>query len=435
MQNADGAQRGPAVGTDAAPPDLVRALHLFDETTRALEARSQRLEEVLTIKQRELQVANQNLHDKVEESDRLQRYLQLILDAVASGVVAVDDQGRVMARNPAARAVLGDLPPGTDYRGAAPESPVWATLASGEAVALQEREQSGGEEGGVRQLRARATPLLSGDGQHLGAVEVFDDVTGIRHLEQQLERAERLKSLGEMAAGVAHEIRNPLNGIEGFASLLARDLGDAPGRRFADAIIDGVRHLNRTVTGLLAFTRPAPPSKRPVPPVELIRSCLELLEAEGAGGDEAAESTVPVRFDNHWPDEFLLRCDPGQIRQVLLNLMQNACQVCRQASVTEPQVRVGLSTDADGTRFIVDDNGPGVPQAERHRIFTPFFTTRDSGTGLGLAVAHTIVSLHSGSLSVDDSPLGGARFVLALPPADRVALGSTASPATADGKG
>lgn len=397
-------------------PDLAAALRLFDETTAALEARSRRLEEVLTVKQQQLVEANAALEDKVAELDSLHAYLNLVLESVGSGVVAVDTDGVVTACNPAARLALdaeAEALAGSDYRQIASDSPVWQVLETAAAAGPFER-QTRGFGGRSRVITGRGTPLRAADGAVIGAVEVFDDVTDLRRLEQQLERVERLRSLGEMAAGVAHEIRNPLNGIEGFASLLARDLpADAAGRRYADAIIEGVRHLNRTVTGLLEFTRPKEPVKRPVPAVELAVSCLDLVQAEALAdaGTAAVASSCATTGDQ----EVLVPCDGGQIRQVLLNLIQNACQICRQHQVDAPQVVVAIDHDDSWCRWTIDDNGPGVPEVDRHRIFTPFHTAREQGTGLGLAVAHTLVGLHGGRLTVTDSMLGGARFVVEIP--------------------
>jgi two-component system sensor histidine kinase AtoS len=425
------------VSTDPAPedtstglPDLGAALRLFDETTRALEARARRLEEVLTVKQQELEAANSELAVRYSELDRLHAWLELILSAVPSGVVAVDRDGRVTTCNRAAREALTvelPEPDGADYRAACPESPLWQVLAEGVTKGPYERRISAGPDQRERVLAGHASPVCASDGAILGAVEVFEDVTELRGLEQQLERVERLKALGEMAAGVAHEIRNPLNGVEGFASLLARDLEDgSTQRRYADAIIDGVRHLNRTVTGLLEFTRPREPQRRPVPPDELVESCVELVRAEDVAlaspreGEADEQARARIEFVSRW-DRGRIAIDGGQIRQVLLNLIQNAVQICSEYRDTQGQVAVAVSAISDEQlgaccQVTVDDNGPGVSEDQRPNIFLPFHTTRERGTGLGLAVAHTLVQLHGGSLSVDTAPeLGGARFTMLLP--------------------
>ena len=290
----------------------------------------------------------------------------------------------------------------------------------------------------ARTLAGRISGLTLLDGRR-GAVVAVEDVTELRRLTEQVERTDRLKALGEMAAGVAHEIRNPLNGIEGFASLLARDCEEgSSSRRYAEAVIDGVRHLNTTVTSLLAFTSPQPPQKRAVPIVELVQSCIELVDAEDVDDDaHPPQIELVVTWDGE-----RVPCDGSQVRQVVLNIIKNAVSIevdanagstresdvgVYQADLVErlngpPRVRctvAGHCNDAgeEYVHIIVDDAGPGVPESSRSDIFTPFFTTRVNGTGLGLAVAHTIVELHGGTLAVEDAPsdYAGARFTISLP--------------------
>jgi signal transduction histidine kinase len=229
---------------------------------------------------------------------------------------------------------------------------------------------------------------------------VFEDVTELRHLAEQAQRADRLKQLGEMAAGVAHEIRNPLNGIEGFASLLVRDLPEGDKRRrYAELIVAGVRDLNATVTGLLEFTRPRRIERRQHDPAELALAVVELIRADATTG-------VSIRVVDLWRGGGTVAVDGAQLKQVLINLVRNAVQAAR--SVVE--VRIEPGAEGGAVVFTVDDDGPGVPPEDRQRIFTPFFTTKDHGTGLGLALAHTIVSLHGGTMEVGDAAMGGARF-------------------------
>jgi signal transduction histidine kinase len=401
--------------------DLEAALKLFDETTGALAARIQRLEEVLVLKQQELLAANRALGDKVSELDRVTAWLNLVMSAVASGVVAVDRAGRITTCNDAARAALAGClasPLGADYRAAFPDSPLLRVLDGTVPAAAYERIVSG-PDGARCILAAKASPLRGSDGAMLGAVEVFEDVTEMRRLRESVERADRLKQLGEMAAGVAHEIRNPLNGIEGFASLLTRDLpADDQRHRYATHIVEGVRNLNRTVSVLLDFTRERRLERRPVPPVDLAHDCLELVRAELALRPAEDGPTVALDLVDRWGGA-RIDVDGGQLKQVLLNLVQNAVHAVDDGDRPEPCVTLTVEPVADpaGVAFVVDDNGPGVPAEIRQRIFTPFYTTKDHGTGLGLAVAHAIVQLHGGGIAVEDSPLGGARFRVTLPTA------------------
>jgi signal transduction histidine kinase len=412
----------------APPPDLAAALKLFDETTAALASQVQRLESLLSARTRELLEANAKLTHandelarRLEQLDRLTSWLDLVLSSVASGVIAVDPLGIVTTCNAAAATVLAAEVPdpvGADWCAAFPGSGLADTLRDGQ-VRRYERSVAG-IQGGRRTLACTASPVRSGDGSLLGAVEVFEDVTELRRLHDRLEREDRLRQLGAMAAGVAHEVRNPLNGIQGFASLLARDLtGDDPDtsrrRRWAEAIGTGVRDLDRTVTDLLAFTRSRAPERRAVDPAALVGEVIALVQAEvGDGGPAITLATAWAGGD--------IAADPAQLRQVLLNLVQNAMHavVEHDGRSGRGTVRVGIDQTIDSDhrlvlRLQVDDDGPGVPLDLRPHLFTPFHTTRSQGTGLGLAIAHTLISLHGGSLTVDSSDLGGARFVILLP--------------------
>ena len=381
----------PASSTARAEPplDLAAALRLFDETTGALAGQVARLEQILVAKQAELSEANARL--------------AAVMAGVAAGVVAVGLDGRLQTMNPAACAVLPGLSLGAEWGALAPTSPALRILA-GEAGPLRaERVQQG------RVLDARASALRDQAGSLTGAVEVFDDVTEIRSLAERAERADRLKQLGEMAAGVAHEIRNPLNGIEGFASLLVRDLPEGDKRRrFAQLIVEGVRDLNRTVTGLLEFTRQRRLERRAHDPVALVRSVTEIVTAD-------ATVTAELTISDHWHDRGSVQVDGAQLKQVLLNLVRNAVEAAAEAHPGAGRVAVTVEGAGQGLAILVDDDGPGVPLEERQLIFTPFHTTKEHGTGLGLAVSFAIVQLHGGSLTVDHAPQGGARFRILLP--------------------
>jgi signal transduction histidine kinase len=408
--------------SEPVPPklsDIEAALRLFDESTGALSAQILRLEEVLLLKQEQLLTANSRLSDKVQELDRVTAWLNLVMGAVSSGVLAVDAQARITTCNAAAGALLRGMladPVGADYRAIFPDSPLLRVLDGNEAVAGYERTVRRSD-GDRRIIAAKSTALHAPDGTVIGAVEVFEDVTEVRRLRESVERADRLKQLGEMAAGVAHEIRNPLNGIAGFASLLTRDLpADDRRHRYATAIVEGVRTLNHTVTALLAFTSPKAPQRRGANPAALAQSCLELVQAElSLRGDDGAHA-VELTLVDQWGSATLM-IDELQLRQALLNLVQNAVQAVQGADLARGQVRVTVSRHAEieAAVIAVEDNGPGVPASERQRIFTPFYTTKDHGTGLGLAIVHSIVSLHGGTLAVEDSGLGGACLRMIIP--------------------
>lgn len=407
--------------SDQSLPDLQTALRLFDETTRALDARAARLEQVLTRKQAELVETNQRLTQQIAATERLRSRLDSVLGSIASGVIAIDLEGHIQTANASAFAILGrnDLI-GLSYETLFPDRFLIRIENTDTGPVRKERTYQGPD--GVHRILSSTATLLHHDGQRIGAVEALEDVTKLRQLTERLERAGRLEALGEMAAGVAHEIRNPLHGIEGYASMLLRDLPpEKSAHRYASSIVQGVRHLNSVVAGLLAFTRPQKPTLRPMDPIALAQAVVDLASAamEAApsrqhqdGGPDVAR-LVPVSLINHWTGP-AVELDPQQIHQVLLNLVKNAQEAIASTEKTGV-VQLSVESLEESLAFIVDDNGPGVPESERRKIFLPFHTTRPEGTGLGLAIASTLVSLHGGSLDVSDSPLGGARFTVRLP--------------------
>ncbi|MBI4568142.1 MAG: hypothetical protein HY719_07070 [Planctomycetes bacterium] len=229
----------------------------------------------------------------------------------------------------------------------------------------------------------------------------------IREKDEQIQRKTRLEELGAMAAGVAHEIRNPLGGIQLWASLLERDQeGSANVRRIAAKIGDAARHLNHVVQELLDFTHVPRPVFEPCSPAALARDAAALLAAE------IAQRGARVRVEGD--DTLSLRADPAMLRQVLLNLVSNAVQ----HSPAGGRVLVRLRREETPTPVCVlevSDEGEGVPAEIRSQVFYPFFSRRPGGTGLGLAIVSRIVTAHAGAVTVGDAPGRGALFTVRLP--------------------
>jgi len=221
----------------------------------------------------------------------------------------------------------------------------------------------------------------------------------------QLERRKRLAALGEMAAGLAHEIRNPLGGIQLYAGLLRKDLQDRPALlKVVEKIISGVQLLDRLVNDVLSLAQTVQLQTSQVDVAQIVRSTVELVRPK------LAESSVQLVAD--LPDEIpAVMGDRNMLSRALLNLVLNAVE----AAGVEGKVQVRIRTERHWVRIEVIDSGPGVPPQLLDKIFNPFFTTKDCGTGLGLAMVHRIAEAHEGSVSVSNLPQGGACFVLSLP--------------------
>ncbi len=225
---------------------------------------------------------------------------------------------------------------------------------------------------------------------------------------RELARRERLAAIGEMAAGVAHEIRNPLGGIGLYASLLERDLAELPGKLdMAKRISEGVRNLEGIVGDILAFSRDAAP-KCVVSPLSKIvdnalTQCAMAVEANRVHIDVDLRLTKRILF-----------CDPSQCERALVNLILNAVDAAGKNG--HVSLREGAHREADRfAAIVVEDDGPGVRDEDLHRVFDPFFTTKDTGTGLGLAIVHRLAEANGGSVAATNRREGGAAFVLLLP--------------------
>ena len=250
---------------------------------------------------------------------------------------------------------------------------------------------------------------------------MLSDLTEVTHLRAQLSRLDTLAALGEMAAAIAHEVRNPLNGIEGFAGLLARALQQAgpidqeQTSRYIDRIRRGVADVNEIVTNLLLWARPD----------RLVRSRFSL---DGLVAEIVADAPVlagsashaPITIDSPCPG-VELAADRMKIKIVLMNLVRNALEA---VGATEGSVRIVMTPSESGLRIAVQDSGPGVPEEVRRRLFRPFSTGKASGTGLGLAVARKLVEVHGGELDLVSGSGDGARFEIFLPSAVVVTEGA-----------
>jgi len=227
----------------------------------------------------------------------------------------------------------------------------------------------------------------------------------LRENFEGMKRAERLYALGQLSAGLAHEIRNPLASIEGAAAVVQRELTPEDRRReFLDIIQKESRRLNQLLTSFLNFARPSPPHFKTIEMDGLLDSVIIL--AQHAGETSRRELKKDIQ-----PGLSRLECDPEQLKQVLLNLVMNAIQATPQGGT------VVLAAREDGNKVTIDvhDQGPGISADSLDRVFDPFFTTKQNGTGLGLSVAYQIVSQHGGTLTVARNSPDGVTMRVSLP--------------------
>ena len=391
---------------------------LFNETTRRYMEAYKQLEEQFEFLNVKLEETNLELRKSLEEKDRVSNYLNNILESLSGGVLVVDLDGKITLFNEAAETISGcsqDDVIGKPYAevigvDAGRERTVLHTLDCGSALINQEKTLSR-TDGRQIPLGFSTSVVHENDGRVLGAVEVFNDLTEVKRLEAELQRAHVLAALGEMAATVAHEIRNPLSGIAGFAAMLQRDLEAAdPRYRLVQKITEGVARLNRIVSSLLTYTRPLQLNSHPVRFAELVEETIAFFEIDL----ERAHKNINV--ERHFPEaEQICNMDPEQFQQVILNLLQNATQAMPEGGTIDAIVDTANTPSGPASTLCISDTGMGITSEIRDRLFTPFFTTKEDGTGLGLVTSKKIVEAHGGFIAVESQPDRGTSFTISLP--------------------
>jgi signal transduction histidine kinase len=366
------------------------------------------------------------------------RFPAWILESMSSGIAAIDCDGTVVALNAGARRILGcaDLPPeraiGRHCRDVLPGQPgvVRLLLEALERKGPLSRAELPLEGGAAaRAIGFTLCPVHDGVGRLRGAAMIFRDLAPIERGDERERLRERLAALGQMAAGLAHQIRNPLAGMEVLIGLLRRRLSDRPeAQELVDELAQELRAVAATVSASLEFVRPAAPHPVRVDPARLMEDALATALARVPFG-----GTVERRFEPRLPP---LEADADQLRAVLVDLVVNALEAmadgrgtrlaltvrARDADPESTPVRVGSDGAARAAlaREIVlevADDGPGVPPELRDRVFHPFFTTKQSGSGVGLAMAQKIAVAHGGSLELDSQPSRGCTMTVRLPAA------------------
>ena len=254
------------------------------------------------------------------------------------------------------------------------------------------------------------TGVLSDQGRrHQASLQAtaFELQTAHRELGnkvEQLNRASRMSALGQLSAGLAHEIRNPLASIEGAAFIAQTEPDDSRRTEFMEIISKETKRLNGLLTHFLEFARPRPPQLTLIDARTLIESVLALVGRIATQG----EIKIQTKFDS---DNLLVECDSEQIKQVLLNLILNSVQAMPQGG----EIELSGAKDRNEIVLRVRDSGPGIPAQDLDQIFNPFFTTKQSGTGLGLPIAYQIIEGHGGRLSLEANSADGCCFTIRLP--------------------
>ena len=351
---------------------------------------------------RQLRAAGGRLSAREADFRQLARFHQQILTSMPSGLVTCDAEGRVTFLNRAAESILGVEARQVHGR------PLEDVLTGISALGLPVRRSALDVKTplGPKTLGLTASTLSSEGGAFL---VVFQDLTELRRMEEELKRVDRLAALGSLSAQLAHEIRNPLAAMRGSAQMLAADVSGANQARLAQILVRESDRLSALLGEFLRFARPPPPAFRACSLRDLVTDTLEMLQADPLADQARIETSL---------EEAAANVDPDQLRQVLINVLRNALT----AVGSWGRVRLSTSRGPGGPEIRIWDSAGGIPPAHLPRIFEPFFTTKEAGTGLGLSTAHSIVQAHGGTIRVTSSPEAGTEFVIALPDPHEVAV-------------
>ncbi|GMV81904.1 MAG: PAS domain-containing sensor histidine kinase [Planctomycetota bacterium] len=409
--------RHPGLPTEPAHAGVPRQVQRFfdatDRAQRAFDALSSRVDEL----KNQLDEANRRLQEKVNELDRLSAHQRALLDGLADGVVAVDAERTIRFINPAAERLLGVR--SGDLLG---RSLAQTAL---NAKSLEAKIAQAADAGPVRLSLALArgsaarfpaalgvAPVTDARGTTIGVVLVIQDLTELATLQARAQRNEDLAEIGRLAAVVAHEVRNPLGGIEGFANLLREDLKGQPrSQKYAQHIVEGVSDLNRIVDNLLHFARQPKLHLESLSLKQLLPELIELARADAQG----RRQIVRFRFDA--ATDGILSADRGMLRQVFLNLLRNAVEAVEPQGAGDVNVRLARASldDAAAVAVEIHDSGPGLSEEVRGQLFQPFVTNKPKGTGLGLSTVKKIVTAHGGQIACVPDAAAGACFRVILP--------------------
>jgi PAS domain S-box-containing protein len=391
---------------------LQKSFDEFNQATERLQSSFASLELKFQEINRELELRNEELKRTIAEKEEVKNYLRNILESLTTGVVVTDIAGRITTLNKWAetffdvsqdqvtgkhiRVLFGDL---ADLDRNA-SSYVHYFTDTGKKVSLKDKV-----------IEIFASPMRTEQGEIIGEVLILRDVTRVEKLEEMAKRTEKLMAMGEMAANIAHEIRNPLGSIELFVSLLMKDMKDKTHQERLSHIITSVKNMDNKISNLLLFTTQKHPMMRTVNLHRIVKEVLQFSDPIIRQED----ISLSVKYASVEPR---VRGDAEMLKQVFLNILLNAIQAMTDGGRLGIETSVSPLRREDGMRSVevkISDTGIGITKDNLKKIFDPFFSTRERGSGLGLAIVHNIVHAHGGSIDVESREEEGTTLSITLP--------------------
>jgi len=338
----------------------------------------------------------------------LETYTANVVNSMPNGLISVDSEGRITTLNQNAADLLGLSFPGVKGKflgEVMKECDMKKTLLPSSDIYEQQMECHLND-GRVIPISTTSSMLKDEEGKIIGKVIILRDLQEIKNLEKKVERSERLASLGRMAAGIAHEIRNPLSSIKGFAQYFRKkfDTGSED-ENYALVMTNEVDRLNRFIQDLLSFAKPQEPKFRPVDVIKVMEHTLKLMESDF----QEKNINITKNFDEQIPQ---ISADSDMITQALLNIFINANEAMEKDGEL---IIIVHDNHKESVHISIEDNGKGIAKNDLRKIFDPFFTLKSGGSGLGLAIVYRIVENHHGEIEVKSEPGKGTIFKINLP--------------------
>lgn len=376
---------------------LTEAFNNFTTASKSLEVYYNLLKERVRYLTTELEHKNRELNIALEEAEKNRDYLDAILYNLEEAIIVLDHDERVNMVNKAASELLQSEP--EELIGRPFSDLEFTIMEDGHDTILNARGRS-------YNVILSHSKIKDSEGISRGSVILIKDITRLRELEIQQERNQRLIAMGEMAAKIVHEIRNPLCSIELFATMLEKEIHDPSLKGLARGISTGISNLNNILTNMLFFARPHRPAMREMSIRNIVEESIQMLSA--------LIETRGIRLEKTLTDT-LLPCDPELIKQVIMNLIVNAIQAMPDSGVIKIISFEERSNGKEELIIDIADSGTGIKKEHLEMIFDPFFSTKDRGTGLGLTIASKIMQSHGGFIKVRSEEGKGSTFSLHFP--------------------
>jgi two-component system sensor histidine kinase HydH len=346
---------------------------------------------------------------------RIKAFSDNVVERMPVGLVALDGNGRIISFNQAAEATLRLSSDQVTGRAASEVLPrqvldLVAALKDSTRTAIGREFDWTFRDGSLVPLDVTLSSLKGEDGTLWGTIILCRDLTEVQSLKREVETTRRLASLGRLAAGIAHEIRNPLSSIKGFATYFKERYRDNPDdQKTSEIMMQEVDRLNRVITQLLEFARPPAIQKKRASLQSLIQRSLKMIESQTSAKGIQVLSDLPSNIQG-------VDLDPDGINQVLLNLYLNAIEAMERGGTLT--VSLSKREGSPWVKLTVSDTGTGISKEDLEHVFDPYFTTKQTGTGLGLAIVHKIIEAHRGEVRVESEVGRGTTVFVLLPAAE-----------------